>query len=545
MDGFVPRRTSRGVGRGNESTIGNFNDRPNIGRFGGRPTITSKPEPKPIPASDARAVSRREVDASLAQIHEEEGVTPKPRRGLKRIFGRKKTKKPLTRKQKIIKRSIIAVMLILVLIGGYVAIKAFLASNQVFQGNIFDILQNKPLKMDANGRTNIVVFGTSEDDPGHEGALLTDSIMLVSVDQNKHNAYLLSIPRDLWVDYGRACNSGFAGRVNEVYSCNSGDGKDERAGATALQKKIGEVAGLETHYYAHMNYSVLRDAVDAVGGVSVVIDSDDPRGIYDDNFDWMCQYKCRYVKYKNGPTGNMNGEYALALARARGASGNTYGLAGANFDREKYQRKILVALKDKAASAGTLTNVGKVTGLIDAMGNNLRTNFQTAEIRTLMDIGTKTPSDEIRSLLLNDKEQPLVQGTMINGASVLIPSAGQGDFSAIHAYVRKSLSSDPVAREEANVVVLNGTTTMGLAQEQADLLTGVGYTVTETGNAPTTAYKNTKIYRITTEGTSGTAKALKKRYNVEITNGKPSFAVAEGTDFVVIIGDSSAGQSEQ
>ena len=398
--------------------------------------------------------------------------------------------------------------------------------------------------MDANGRSNIVVFGTSEDDPGHEGALLTDSIMLVSIDQNKHNAYLMSIPRDLWVDYGKACNSGFAGRINEVYSCNSGDGEKEEAGATALQKKVGEVTGLETQYYAHMNYSVLRDAVDAVGGVSVKIDSEDPRGIFDDNFDWKCKRKCNYVKYPNGPTGNMDGEHALALARARGASGNTYGLAGANFDREKYQRKILIALKDKAASAGTLTNVGAVTGLIDAMGKNLRTSFQTAEIRTLMDIGTKTPSNDIKSLVLNDTEAPLVTGSMINGASVLIPTAGQGNFSAIQAYVRKSLSSNVVAREEANVVVLNGTTTVGQAQKQADKLTAANYTVTETSNAPSTDYETTKIYRINTKGMSGTAKALKKRFNVELTNSQPPFSVSEGTDFVIIIGQADVIDNE-
>lgn len=541
IDGFVPRRGPT-LGGPRTQEIGRpvFEKRADIGRAS-RPISQQTPQQSVGISNNRFAVKRSEIDDSLAKIEDEETKAPKKRRG---IIGRKtQTKQPAGRRKKIVKRIFLGLLLILLAIGGYMAYKVVWASDSVFQGNLLGLVQNQPLKMDANGRTNVVVFGTSEDDPGHSGALLTDSIMLISADQENHNAYLMSIPRDLWVDYNEACNSGYAGRINEVYSCFSDDGDDEEAGATALMEKVGEITGLETQYYVHMNYGVLRDAVNAVGGVSVDIDSDDPRGIYDDNFDWMCKYKCNYVKYPNGPTGNMDGEHALALARARGASGNTYGLAQANFDREKYQRKILVALKDKAVSAGTLTNIGKVTGLIDAMGNNLRTNFDTAEIRTLMAVGTDTPSEEIVSLVLNDPEAPLVHGANVNGASVLIPSAGEGNFAEIQAYVAKSTSSDPVARESANVVVMNGTETIGLGQIEADKLTEDNYTVTEVTNAPTSDYAKTTIYRIDKNGTSGTAKALAKRYKTKIATTEPSFVVEEGVDFVVIIGASSVSSS--
>jgi len=320
-----------------------------------------------------------------------------------------------------------------------------------------------------------------------------------------------------------------------VYSCFSADGKNEKAGANALKDKVGEVTGLDVQYYVHMNYGVLRDAVNAVGGVSVVIDSDDPRGIFDDNFDWKCKYQCNYVKYKNGPTGLMDGEHALALARARGASGNTYGLAGANFDREKYQQKILVALKERAASAGTLTNVGKVTALIDAMGKNLRTNFQTSEIQTLMKLGREVDAKEITSLSLNSEENVLVTGTNIGGASVLVPSAGIYEFGQIQAYVKKQLSSSAVVREAANVVVLNATAQAGVAQEEADLLEDKGYIVTTTGNAPAGNYGDYAVYAVSKDK-PGTKKALAKRYDVTVKTSKLPVVVAAGTDFVVIIG---------
>lgn len=53
------------------------------------------------------------------------------------------------------------------------------------------------------------------------------------------------------------------------------------------------------------------------------------------------------------------------------------GLAQSNFDREKNQQKVIVALREKALSAGTLANPGKVMSLISALGDNLNTNFDT------------------------------------------------------------------------------------------------------------------------------------------------------------------------
>ncbi len=536
IDGFVPRR-GPSVGGTRTQEVGRpvFEKRASIGRAS-RPIVANQTPEESISSRRNAALSHSDITDSLSKIADEETKQPKKRRW---PFGRKRSASPAGSRKKLVKRIAILLVILLIGLGGFLAYKVLWAGGNVFQGNLLGVFQSQPLKMDSNGRTNIVVFGTSEDDPGHEGALLTDSIMLVSADQNKNNAYLLSIPRDLWVDYDQACNSGYAGRINEVYSCFSGDGNDEEAGATALMKKVGEVTGLDTQYYVHMNYSVLKDSVDAVGGVSVEIDSDDPRGIFDDNFDWMCGYQCNYVKYENGPTGLMDGDHALALARARGASGNTYGLAGANFDREKYQRKILIALKERAVSAGTLTNVGKVTGLIDAMGNNLRTNFDTAEVRTLMSLGTKTETDQIKSLVLNDPEQPLVVGANVNGASVLLPSAGEGNFTEIQAYVAKNMSNDPIVREGATIAVMNGTDTIGLAQTEADALTEAGYTVSTITNAPTTDYEKTIVYQITKDGVGGTAKKLSKRYGVTVTKEAPDFTVTPGVDIVVVVGASA------
>src|SRR5690606_10541770 len=151
-------------------------------------------------------------------------------------------------------------------------------------------------------------------------------------------------------------------------------------------------------------YSAVTKAVDAVGGVDVTIESNPPgMGILDRNFDWKCNFQCYYVRYDDGEKVHLDGEHALALSRARNAQGG-YGLAAGNFDREKNQQKVAKAVREKALSLGTLTNVGRVTELLDAMGDNLKTNVDKSEIQTIVSLASDVPSESIISLDLNDPE---------------------------------------------------------------------------------------------------------------------------------------------
>lgn len=473
-------------------------------------------------------LTREHIDRSLSEIEEEDEHAKKQRR--RHI-----------NKRKFIKRFLIALIALFVIGGIVLGVKFLLASGNIFKGNVLGFVQSKELKMDANGRSNIVVFGTSEDDEGgdHPGAFLTDSILIVSIDQKNNNAYSYSIPRDLWVDYGRSCVAGTEGRINVVFQCYSEDGKDEEAGALALKKVLSTVTGSEIHYYAHVNYSVVRDTVDAVGGVEVTIDSNDPRGILDRNFDWKCNYQCYFVKYPNGPTGVMDGEHALALARARGASGNTYGLERGNFDREIHQQKIGKALIAKALSAGTLTNFGKVSNLIDAFGKNLRTNFETGEIRTLMQLAQDIPSGDIQSISLIDAEPAIFTTDNLYGQSIVRPVAGLKDYSEIAQYLRQQMSSDPVVREKPVLGVFNGSGVAGSAQSTADKLIAGGLSVPVVGNAPGTNYPAYTVYDLTAGKKPKTAEKLATLYGVEIRATAPPFATT-GLDFVIIVGPQPA-----
>jgi len=529
IDGFTLRRRTPQQGSGHPLASDNMQVPERFLHDGklprpvqGRPRITPE-APDTGKASvnpAAEGLRRADIDASLNSI-DETPVKPAKRRW-----------RP---SKKFFKRLAIAILLIIVAIGLFVGIKAFIASSRVFNGNIFDLLgSGQQLKTDQYGRSNILVFGTSEDDPGHEAGELTDSIMIISLDQKNKNAAMVSIPRDLWVKYGKACPAGYEGRINAVYECSSDSGASQQAGANELKRIVGESFGLDIQYYAQVNYTVVRQVVDAVGGITVNIESEDPRGILDRNFDWKCNYQCYYVKWPNGPA-QLDGEHALALARARNAAGG-YGLPNANFDREKNQQKIITALKEKATSAGTLSNPAAVTGIIDALGDNVRTNFSGGEVKTLINLAKDIPSDKIKSISLVEQNDPVVTTGNVSGQSIVRPAAGLYDFSEIQSYIRQKLNVLN-GEETAEVAVLNGSSQSGVASAKAEELKEANINVSTIGDTDTNNYPALSWYDLTGGKQPKTAAKLKQLLGMEPSGTSLPPGVQADADFVIIIGD--------
>lgn len=526
IDGFVPRYAERPVGGGEKPTT-----------TLGKSEADSSSDTSRVHSSQAKtsirsgsSISRQEIDDQLRGIDDEEQVTPKKRRLLR--------KKPVsTQKKKPFRRKFLAIIAILiVLLGGFFAAKALIASGSIFKGNFLDILQNRPLKMDANGRSNVLVLGSTDDDPDHPGNYLTDTVMVVSIDQNKKNAFMFSLPRDLWVDYNMSCDSGYQGKLNVYFSCVS-DGTDASAEQKRLTKTkqfVGDIVGLDIQYAVHVNSVVVKDAVNAVGGIDVDIQgSGGAPGILDRNFDWRCKYKCNLVKYDNG-VHHLDGDHAMYLTQARGDTAPTYGLGRSNFDREVNQQKVMMALQKKAVSSGTLANPLAVSGLLDAFGNNLRSNFESAEIQTLVKLGKDIPSNKIQQISLVDEGAELVVGANIYGQSAVQPAAGLDDYSDIQAHIKKQINASDVTREKAKIAIFNGSGITGYAKQRADALEERGFTINAIDNAPNATYKRVELYVINKK--PATVAKLETIYGVKASTAPSPISVTSDTDVVLIFG---------
>jgi anionic cell wall polymer biosynthesis LytR-Cps2A-Psr (LCP) family protein len=504
-----------------------------------------------------QSIGRSDIDESLREIDNLEPAKKLTRRQRRRI---KKNSKPKSKLKRIIKWFFILLLIAAIGIGGFIGIKALIATSSIFGGSIFDFAQNKPLQQDVNGRTNILILGTSQDDPGHQGGDLTDSMLILSIDQTKKNAYMISIPRDLWVKYGAACPAGYEGKINAYYSCvtNGTTSDNKRAALAASSAFVGTIFGLDIQYGVNIDYTVFRDVVNAVGGhVTVDIQGDGsvpagvkPGSVMDSNFDWKCG-ATRYARMKSCPPNGhfidygpgpvtLDAEHALYLAQARGDIAPTWGLAQSNFDREANQRKLLVAIREKAASGGFITNPSGILDLINSLGDNLHTTFQVNEIRTLISLAQDINSNDIKSISLNTSGSSVMTTGDVSGQSVVEPVAGIFNYSDLQSYIKQQLSSDPVVRENSKVVVLNGSSVAGAAQSEADKLQTDGLIIGVIDTAPSGTYDPIDIYVIDKTKTATLAK-LKTIYpNAVIKTTSAPVTVDSLTGFVVVVGPAAA-----
>ena len=442
-----------------------------------------------------------------------------------------KVKKPISKKRKII--TITALVIVLLLIGGVVW--AVFWGNDIIakitggRGNIFNLLTfteetYDPLKTDANGRTNILAFGTGgydmsgEEGGGvHDGAQLTDSIMLISFDQETGDVAMISLPRDL---KGPAtCTA--TGKINEVYWCNGGGGNasiaEEEKAATALMDAVGSILDVDIQYFAHLNWGSLASIVDILGGITVTLDED------------IADYYYTEAVYEAGKPYNINGAEAVGLARAR------HGTSGGDFSRGASQQKIIIGIKDKILEKKL--SLGEILGLVNTLGDNLRTNFSVSELKTIAHMPEVLDFDVMRQISLYPDY--MTTGNL-NGISYVLPKAGAGNYTTIKAFVAKQLSSDPREYEEPTIAIYNASDTAGLAANEKSKLETKGYTINLVDNAPAGEYPaGTTIYAIN-PAKAGTKHLLEEDYHVTaLTKDNLPATITPNYDFIIILNEKS------
>jgi LCP family protein required for cell wall assembly len=434
-----------------------------------------------------------------------------------------------------------AFMVLTMLVGGYFGGKAYLKAKQIFRGGgeaaaLEEGVDPSKLRGEGDGRVNILLLGRGGE--GHEGADLTDTILVASIDPVNKEAALLSIPRDLYVKptsggytkinavFANAKNSSLA---NTSQKDSSRDQKATDAGFKAVEEVIQSKIGIPVHYHAMVDFEGFKKAIDTVGGVDANVAEANTvtEVMYLDGRNYK-------LDVGTGPQ-HFDGTRALAFSRSRHTS------ARGDFDRSERQRLIMVALKNKIMSAGTYSNPLKVNQLMSDFGNHIQTNLSTGEVMRLYQIGQGLDSSKIASVGLADPPNNYVTTDMINGQSVVVPRAGTDNFKEIQSFVRNRLRDSYLAQENASVAVFNGTGVTGLATRTADELKSYGYNVVSIADAPTSNYQNTTVIDLRSGAKKYTKSYLEKRFSSTAAGSLPDQNINPGTaDFVIIL-----GQNEQ
>lgn len=428
----------------------------------------------------------------------------------------------------------------LMLVGGILFGNALLKARKIFGGGggapaLSANVDPTKLNGEGDGRVNILLLGKGG--PGYEAPDLTDTILIASIDPIQKEASLLSIPRDLWVktDAGQS-------KINAVYAnakykalngSRSSDRQEraEKAGLNAIEGKIEDVTGIPIHYYTMVDFTAFEQAINTVGGIDINVSKD--ATVYERL--WDRSVGKRYVlDVKQGPN-YFDGKRALFYARSR------YTSARGDFDRAERQRSVIVALKNKIMSAGTYGNPMKINQLVNEFGSHVRSNLSTGEVMRVYDLMKTIDSNKIDSLGLADAPNVFVKTGMLNGQSVVEPTAGLYDYSQIRNFVRNSLKDGYIRNENANIAVFNGSNITGLAGRRADDLKSYGYNITTVANAPTKNYNQTILVDLTGGKKKYTQHYIEQRLNVKAVTHMPDNTInPNGAEFVIILGQNES-----
>lgn len=429
-----------------------------------------------------------------------------------------------------------ALVLVVIVLGitGFVFGKAWWNAHKVLQGGGSAAALSKnvdpyQLKGEGDGRVNVLLTGkggSAEKDGGD----LTDSIMIASLDPVNNTATMLSIPRDLWVKpaglWPMKINAVYTSAKQQYLYKNPKD-KDgaEAAGIDTLKKIVNQYMGVPIHYYALIDFTAFQDVVNTVGGIDVTLEEP-----YSDP-----SYADFGIKYGQltlpAGTSHLNGPMALAYARSR------HGDPRGDFGRGEHQQKVILGIKDKVLSLGTFSNPAKVTSLLDTLGNRVRTDFSINDIMRVYDVSKNLNNSAVTNVDLAMPGSAVVTTGMVGDQSVVYPKAGIDNYAEVQAFVRSQLKDGFLVKENASVIILNGSTKTGAAQKRADELKGYGYNVIQVADAANKNATETTLIDLTKGQKKYTKHYLEQRLNTSAVSSVDGLDLTQYTaDFIIIVG---------
>ncbi len=521
IDGFVgarPKPKPQTHKLANSAQSGLRSRRGNIGAF--RSTEGFGRFKSPSIATEERDKQRHRTDD--VDDHVKLDLPPAKKRSTLR--GKNAPKK----KKHVLRKAVSSFMILFLVGGGYMFGKGYFSLLNVFRGGgsalaLNDNLDPAKLKGEGDGRVNVLLLGRGGE--GHEGADLTDTIIVASIDPINKKAALLSIPRDLYIktaDYGAMkINAAFATGKN--YDA-APDETPDQAGLRFVESTIEDTIGIPIHYNVLVDFDGFKEAVDNVGGVTIDVPEDLAVTDY-------MHYYGPYTLDVDAGASEFDGLRALMFSRTRKTS------ARGDFDRSERQRLVMVALKDKVFSLGTFSNPVKVNQLLSTLGSHISSSFTTEEVLRVYEIMQEIPNSEIASVGLADEPNSFVTTDNIGGLSVVVPKAGLFNFDAIKNYVRNELRDGYLADENALIDVYNASFVTGLAGRTASELESFGYTVGKMDNAPTQGQAETVLVDLSGGSKKYTKAYLEKRFNVTAVTTIPDAQIVAGeADFVILLG---------
>lgn len=371
--------------------------------------------------------------------------------------------------------------ILLLVTGGAAAVAYRKLEGNIASRDVSDQLGERPQQL-PTGATNFLLVGSdSREGKGLrryganiEGAR-SDTTILLHLSEGRDEAVLVSIPRDSYVRIPRCTREDGSttkphrDRFNSAYSL---------AGVACTIRTVEALTDIYIDDYVVVDFGGFKRMVDALGGVKVCLEepvTDSRSGL-------------------DLPAGTsvVEGEQALAYVRARYSLGD-----GSDLSRIERQQDFLSAMVRKARSSQLLLNPASLYRFLDAATKSITTGPDLASLSALRELAQSVQgisTGDVRFVTVPVEYRP--DGATVawkNPAAKLLwesirtdsPLPGEEEKATAQAGAQASTepSASPVAPQDVQLRVLNGTGRVGVASEAAAQLRTAGFDVVEVTDA--------------------------------------------------------------
>ena len=233
----------------------------------------------------------------------------------------------------------------------------------------------------AKDKATVMIMGVDEraDDVGR-----SDTLMIATLDPDKNQAALLSVPRDTRV---KIKGHGFD-KINAAYAYG---------GRKLTQETIESLLNTHIDHYIKINVHGFTKIIDALGGIDIDVEK---RIYYEDPWD---DDGGLYIDLQPGMQ-HMDGKTAITYVRYRDEEGD--------IGRIKRQQNFMKAVMDKLVSP---TIIPKLPAIVSAVSDSVETDMSVSEILSFLGTLQDAKDNGLKSEMLPGKP------VYIEGISYWVP----------------------------------------------------------------------------------------------------------------------------
>ncbi|MFD0557449.1 LytR family transcriptional attenuator [Stackebrandtia endophytica] len=256
----------------------------------------------------------------------------------------------------------------------------------------FSELNDRPDKV-VEGSLNVLVLGSDSRNPDSTEGSRADTIMMMHIPADGAAAYIVSLPRDLWVEVP-SNGADWPGGMSKLNSALS------HGGLPLMVKTVENYTGVRIDHLIEIDFNGLKAVVDALGGVTMDIEPAT-------GFDTLVSIHKPYREFAAGKQ-ELDGEEALDYVRQRKQ------FAMGDFARMQHQQDLLMAMMDKATNAGIIGDPNTLTSFLESVINAVRVDEEFDLVSTALQFSNLRGND------LTFVTSPNLGSENINGEDVVV-----------------------------------------------------------------------------------------------------------------------------